>query len=266
MKKAIKALALLMGAVLMVGLFAACAPKEEPPAEGGDTPPATSDKTYVIASDNAFAPFEYLDKDGQTYIGLDMDLVAAIAEDQGFKYEMKNIGFDAAETSVQTGQADAMIAGMTIRDDRKENYDFSEGYFQDGQSMVVAKGSAIKSLEDLRGKSVAAKASTMGLDYAESKKEEYGFTVVMYEDSPTMYEAVRSGNNAACFEDRNVIEWAIKTGGLDLETVGEVLNPKDYGFAVKKGTYPELIEMFNKGLANIKASGAYDELLAKYGF
>ena len=52
---------------------------------------------------------------------------------------------------------------------------------------------------------------------------------------------------------------------VNLKTVGEVINPAPYGFAVKKGTFPELIEMFNKGLENIKANGKYDEILAKYG-
>ena len=63
-----------------------------------------------------------------------------------------------------------------------------------------------------------------------------------------------------------VIQYTIDSENLDLKTVGEVLNPGDYGFAVKKGTNPELIEMFNKGLANIKANGEYDKILEKYGY
>jgi polar amino acid transport system substrate-binding protein len=74
------------------------------------------------------------------------------------------------------------------------------------------------------------------------------------------------GINAACFEDRTVVEWAIKSQNLTMETVGDVINPKEYGFAVKKGQNPELIEKFNAGLENLKANGQYDEILAKYGF
>ncbi len=225
-----------------------------------------SGKTYIIYSDNAFAPFEFLDIDTNAYTGVDMDLLAAIAADQGFAYEMRNEGFDASMGAVQSGQADAMIAGMTITDARKETYDFSEGYFEDGQVMVVAEGSKVAALEDLKGTVVAVKTSTMGATYAESVMEQYGFTLQYYEDSPTMYTAVINGTNSACFEDRTVGEWAIKTESLGLKTIGDVINPKYYGFAVKKGTCPELIEMFNKGLENIKASGLYDEILAKYGF
>ncbi len=223
-------------------------------------------KKYVIYSDISFPPFEYLDTDTNTYVGVDMDLLAAVAEDQGFAYEMRNEGFDPAMGAVQSGQADAMIAGMTITDERKEQYDFSEGYFEDGQVMVVGADSDIAAPDQLKGTVVAVKTSTMGAQYAESIAEQYGFTLQYYEDSPTMYTAVGNGTNAACFEDRSVVEWAIKNESLPLKTVGDVIDVRYYGFAVKKGMNPELIEMFNAGLKNIKESGKYDEILAKYGY
>lgn len=255
MRKLTKALAVLLAVVMLVSAFAGCAKKEE----------AQEGKTYIIYSDNSFAPFEYLDESSNSYIGIDMDILAAIAEDQGFKYEMHNEGFDASMGAVQSGQADAMIAGMTITDERKETYDFAEGYYDDGQILVVKKDSDISSEADLKGKSVAIKISTMGAEYAESIKDKIGFTTSSYEGSPEMYQAVATGTADACFEDRSVVQYAIKNEKLDLKTVGEVINPSQYGFAVKKGTNAELIEMFNKGLANIKANGKYDEILAKYG-
>lgn len=226
----------------------------------------SGENVYVIYSDNSFAPFEFLDTDTNKYIGVDMDIVAAIAEDQGFAYEMHNEGFKAAMGAVQSGQADAMIAGMTINDERKETFDFSEGYFADGQILTVAADSTIATEADLAGKTVAAKNGTMGLEYAESIKDKIGFEISYYEDSTAMYQAVINGVNDACFEDFSVIGWAIENGDVNLKTVGEVLNPAQYGFAVKKGENPELIEMFNKGLANIKANGKYDEILATYGY
>lgn len=168
--------------------------------------------------------------------------------------------------AVQAGQADGMIAGMTITDKRAETFDFSDGYFQDGQIMVVPADSTVTKLEDLKGQVVAVKTSTQGAAYAESVAEQYGFTIQYYEDSPTMYTAVINGTNAACFEDRSVVGWAIKTDSLALKTVGEVVNPGEYGFAVKKGTNADLIKMFNDGLASIKENGTYDEILKKYGY
>lgn len=248
-----KIAAFALAAVMMLACFAACGKDND------------SEKVYKIASDNAFAPFEYLDPETNTYVGVDMDIMAAIAEDQGFKYEMANVGFDAALGQVQAGQADGVIAGMTIKPEREEIFDFSNGYFEDGQIMVVAADSDIDSLEDLAGKVVATKAGTMGLEFAEANKEQYGFTTTMFEGSVEMYQAVAQGSCVACFEDRAVIGTAIKNGEVDLKTVGEVINPAPYGFAVNKGQNPELIEMFNKGLENIIANGKYDEILAKYG-
>ena len=257
MKKFTRVMSLILAILICAVCAVSCGNKSENNESG---------KTYVIYSDNSFAPFEYYDESAKAYVGLDMDILAAIAEDQGFKYEMHNEGFDASMGAVQSGQADAMIAGMTIRPDRAETFDFSDGYFDDGQIMVVAKDGDIDSLDDLKGKIVAAKTSTVSSEYCESIMDEYGFTIQYYEDSPTMYTAVINGTNACCFEDRSVVGWAIKQEGLALKTIGDVVNPGSYGFAVKKGQNPELIEMFNKGLANIKANGTYDKLLEKYGY
>jgi polar amino acid transport system substrate-binding protein len=246
--------------IAVVGIsFAACSKDST-----SDNSKSTS-KTYVIYSDNAFAPFEYLDEETNEYVGLDMDLLAAIAEDQGFEYEMHNEGFDAAMGAVQSGQADAMIAGMTINETRAETFDFSDGYFENGQVLAVSSSSSISSLDDLSGKTVAVKVSTMGAEYAESIKDEYNFTLNYYEGSDQMYQAVTSGADVACFEDYAVIAYAVKTG-VDLKLIGDPVNPAYYGFAVQKGKNSELIEMFNAGLANLKANGEYDKILAKYGY
>lgn len=177
---------------------------------------------------------------------------------------MHNEGFDASMGAVQSGQADAMIAGMTITDERKETFDFSEPYFDDGQVIVAKAGTK---MEDLKGKTVAAKTSTVGGEYAESIKDQYGFTINYYEGSDNMYQAVATGADVACVEDFSVIGYAIKTGQVNLEIISEEpANVKGYGFAVQKGKNAELIEKFNTGLANIKASGKYKEILAKYGY
>ena len=225
----------------------------------------TSDKTWVIATDTAFKPFEYTDESGN-FVGIDMDILKAIAEDQGFKYDVQVLGWDASIAACQAGQADGMIAGASITDERKSSgWIFSDGYYDANQSMAVAAGSDIKGFEDLNGKSVAVKTASMSATYAESLADQYGFTVTYFEDSPTMYQAVVGGQVAACFDDTPIMASNIKDTGIGMEIVdGTGNDPAAYGFAIFNADNQELIDMFNKGLANIKANGTYDEIIAKY--
>lgn len=226
---------------------------------------SASDKTWVIATDTVFKPFEYTDDKGN-FIGIDVDIVAAIAEDQGFDYEMKSLGWDASIAACQAGQADGMIAGASITDERKESgWIFSDGYYNATQTMTVKKDSDIKGFEDLDGKTVGVKTGTQGASYAESLKDEYGFNITYFEDSPTMYQAVLGGQVVSCFEDTPIMASSIKDGDLALQILENTANDgAPYGFAIFNSNNQELVDMFNAGLANIKESGEYAEIIAKY--
>ena len=267
-----------MLAAAMVLSMTACGSKAEPaPAEteaaateeaateapAEEAPAAESKGSYIIATDTVFAPFEFTDADNN-FVGIDVDLLAAIAEDQGFEYELQSLGFDAALLAVESGQADGVIAGMSITEARKEKFDFSDSYYDAGVTMAVAKGSSVASFDDLKDQKVAVKTGTNGAEFAKSIAEQYGFEVVEFSDSPTMYQDVITGNTVACFEGYPVMVYNIQQGaGMEMPgDVNESTTP--YGFAVKKGENAELLAMFQAGLANIKANGKYDEIVAKY--
>ena len=237
----------------------------EAPAAAATEAPAASGKKWVIASDTVFKPFEYTDASGN-FVGIDVDIVAAVAADQGFDYEIKSLGWDAAIAACQAGQADGMIAGASITEERKANgWLFSDGYYTATQSMTVAADSDITGFDGLKGKDVAVKTGTQGAAYAETLKDEYGFNLVYFEDSPTMYQAVLGGQCVACFEDTPIMQATIKDNGLALKCLEDTANVGgDYGFAIFNADNQELLDMFNKGLANIKANGTYDQILAKY--
>ncbi len=223
------------------------------------------DDKWVIATDTVFKPFEYKDADGN-FVGIDVEILAAIAEDQGFEYELNSLGWDAAIAACQSGQADGMIAGASITDERKKSgWIFSDGYYTATQCMAVTKDSKIKSFDDIKGKKVAVKTGTQGATYAESLKEQYKLDLVYYEDSPTMYQAVEGGQAVACFEDTPIMAASIKEGDLKLQIVeGSENEGSDYGFAIFNSDNEELLDMFNEGLKNIKENGKYDEIINKY--
>ena len=241
------------------------APAESASAAESAADSTAADKTWVIATDTVFKPFEYTDASGN-FVGIDVDIVAAIAEDQGFKYEMKSLGWDAAIAACQSGQADGMIAGASITEKRKASgWTFSDGYYDSNQTLTVPADSDIAGFADLSGKMVAVKTGTQGATYAESLKDEYGFDLTYFEDSPTMYQAVLGGQCVGCFEDTPIMKASIKDGGLALKVLDDTASdPAPYGFAIFSEDSQELLDMFNKGLADIKANGKYDEILKKY--
>ena len=241
------------------------APAESTSASESAADSTASDKTWVIATDTVFKPFEYTDASGN-FVGIDVDIVAAIAEDQGFKYELKSLGWDAAIAACQSGQADGMIAGASITEKRKASgWTFSDGYYDSNQTLTVPVDSDITGFADLSGKMVAVKTGTQGATYAESLKDEYGFDLTYFEDSPTMYQAVLGGQCVGCFEDTPIMKASIKDGDLALKVLDDTASdPAPYGFAIFSEDSQELLDMFNKGLADIIANGKYDEILKKY--
>lgn len=224
--------------------------------------PAEATKVYKIATDTTFAPFEFENDNGEM-VGVDLDILKAISEDQGFTYELVVAGFSAAVTGLESGEYDGVIAGMSITDERAAKYDFSEPYYDSGVGMAVAADSDIASYEDLKGKTVAAKIGTEGCSFAESIAEQYEFTINQFEDSASMYQDVLMGNSAACFDDYPVLGYEISRG-TELKLPLDMERGSSYGFATLKGAAPELVEMFDAGLKNLKDSGKYDEILNTY--
>ena len=231
----------------------------------GGAPAATADttgETYVIGTDTTFAPFEFTSPEGDL-VGIDMDLLRAIAEDQGFEVEIRQLGFDAAVQALQANQVDAVMAGMSITDERKQTFDFSDPYFTSGIQLGVLDSSDIQSLDDLDGKAVAVKTGTQGQTFAEENQDEYGFRITPYQDTTDMVDAVKAGQAVGYFEDFPVLAYGIQQGS-GFRLVGDPELGGEYGFAVNKGMNPELIEMFNAGLKNLQDSGEYDEIVDRY--
>ncbi|MBD9158218.1 MAG: glutamine ABC transporter substrate-binding protein [Lachnospiraceae bacterium] len=269
-----KLLVLALAASMTLGL-AACGSSSSDKA--ADTAPAEttesadaaestgSDKTWVIAMDTVFRPFEYTDENGE-FVGIDVDIIKAVAANQGFNIDIQSLGWDAAVTAVQAGQADALLAGASITDERKANgWIFSDSYYDSYQVFAAKADSGIASLDDLKGKTIAVKNATAGANYAKELKDKYGFKIDTYEDSPTMYQAVVLGQADACVEDKPIMADNIKTGGLDLTIVESTASKvAPYGFAIMNKDNQEFLDMFNKGLQEIKDNGTYDEILNKY--
>lgn len=250
--------------ILFLGLVA-CGESEETEADvdGESTDETTDGEVYKVGVDNTYPPFEFT-VDGEL-VGIDVDLIEAIAEDQGFEIEIEQMDFSGIIPSMQAKELDIGMGGMSITDERKEMVDFSEPYFEAGISLVVAEDNEeIESLEDLDGKNVAIKNGTVGAAFAEEHKDEYNFSTTQVNDSASMFQEVINGTADALMEDFPVISYAIAEGDLKLKIVGDRLSGDNYGISVLKGENDELLEKINDGLANLKEDGTYDDIIAKY--
>lgn len=278
MKSVKKALALVLVAVFAVGMLAACGGNSgsgstpAPAGSGAATPagsgaatPSAGGKHFVIATDKGFSPFEFENEKGEI-VGIDMDILRAVAEDQGFTFDLHYVGWDAAIAECQAGQADGMIAGASITDERKANgWIFSDGYYNATQGMAVAADSTIASVKDLAGKTVVVKNGTMSDTYATELSQDIGFTVTRVSTSPDMYQQVMGGQAAACFDDTPILKYSIKAGDLTMKFVeGTENEPAAYGMAIFDKNKQELIDLFNAGLKNIQENGTYDKIIASY--
>lgn len=259
--KKISLFMLLMAVMLIIAACGTDGSKDDSSGSSGDS--GSESKKYTVGIDTTYPPFEF-EKDGD-YTGIDIDLITAIAKDQGFDIEFSPMDFSGIIPALQAGQLDIAIAGMSITEERKNVVDFSDPYFEAGLTLVVSSDNTdIEALEDLKGKTVAVKSGTTGAEFARANESEYGYTVSQFEDSPSMFQEVSNGNADVLIEDYPVIAYAISESGLDLKTVGERLNGDEYGIAVLKGENAEVLKQINAGLQELRDSGEYEEILNKY--
>ena len=249
-----KSMLLIMGLIVVL-VMAACGSKSDSGSGEGKG-------TYKIGIDTTYPPVEF--EKGGKYEGIDVDLINAIAKDQDFKVKLEAMDFSGIIPAMQAGQLDVGMGGMSITDERKKKVDFSDPYFDAGLTVVVKKDSSIKSIDDLKGKKLAVKNGTTGAKFASDNADKYGYEVVQFNDSPSMFQEVSNGNADALIEDYPVITYAIAQQDLKLKTVGDRLNGDQYGISVMKGKNQDLLKKINKGLENLKKNGEYDKIIEKY--
>ncbi|EIT84843.1 extracellular solute-binding protein [Fictibacillus macauensis ZFHKF-1] len=249
-----KKLSIICLALLFTLLLAAC---------GNDNDGEVKDQEFKVGIDTTYPPFEY--EENGTRKGIDIDLITEIAKKEGFKIKFEPMDFNGIIPAMQANQLDMAIAGMSITKDRKKVVDFSDPYFKAGATLVVSKkNNSIKSTDDLKGKSIAVKKGTTGAKIAEDLAKKYDAKVVQFNDSPSMFQEVANGSSDVLIEDYPVVAYAIAKKDLGLKIVGDRLNGDEYGMAVLKGKNETLLKSINKGLADLKKSGKYDEIVNKY--
>ncbi|MBR0372960.1 MAG: basic amino acid ABC transporter substrate-binding protein [Mogibacterium sp.] len=259
MKKLTKAMALLLIALLAVGMLAAC-------GGGGDSGDSGEEEVvvYIAGTEPTYPPFDSTTEDGEI-IGFDMDLLNAIAEDQGFEVKYQAFEFDALIPATQAGNCDIIAAAMNIMPDRAEVVDFSDPYFESGKVILVkADNDTIKSDSDLTpDMKVAAQIGTTEGEYvqqlaADGKIKE---AVVLNQTTACILQLQNGDVDAVVIDAPVAMYYDLQNE--DIKQIDSVIDPAQMAFAVNKGN-DELLAKINAGLAHVKENGTYDALVEKW--
>ena len=214
-----------------------------------------------VATDATWPPFETVDEESKEMVGLDIDLMKAIAANQNMDIEFINVAFDPLLAGVAQCQYDAAISSITITDDRKKSMAFSDPYFAAGQIVTVRKDNAeIKGKDTLTGKRAGAQLGTTGALEIEKMPD---VTFKNYDTIDLAFQDLINGQVDAVIADNPLAMGFVGKNPDKLKMVGDVFTSESYGIAVcNKKT--DLLNSINKGLADVKADGTMDKLTEKW--
>ena len=251
-----KLLVLMMTIICAVAMLAAGCGGDKKEAKKAE--PA---KVLRVGTEPTFAPFEFQKEGSKDYDGFDMDLARAIGKQMGAKVEIVNMGFDALIPALNANNIDLIAAGMSITDERKKAITFSEPYYTSGLIVMVKKdNTAVKSVDDLKGKRIAAQIGTTG--EMKARKVE-GAKVTTFNTQDEAALELKNGGVDAVIGDLPVVEYFLTKGGDKFAmTVGEKMEAEQYGIAVKKDS--KLAADINKAMAELKKNGEFDKIYKKW--
>jgi len=280
-----KKVLLLLLSLVLVFSFAACASKKEEPAAtkepaateetAGTEEPATTEEGLTLIKEGVltvgmqvdYPPFEMYAEDGITPVGLDVDMIEAIAKNMGLEVEYVDTAWDGIFAGLDTNKYDVIVSGVTITDERKEKYDFTESYIKNFQCMVVLKdgGVTATSPEEATGLSIAYQTETTS-DIYMTELIDAGLAADVYEYEKILecFSELEAGRVDAIVCDSTVTYPYINRENSPFEIVWQQEGaPEEFGIMVADGN-TELLTALDEGLAKIKEDGTLDSFMLKW--
>ena len=214
---------------------------------------------FIYATSPDFLPFEGRD-DQDNVIGIEPDLVALICEKLGLTAEAYPIDFDSALAAPAAGTVDAVVSGVTIREDRKAVLDFTIPYATITQAIAQKAGSGI-TMDNLGEKTIGVQNGTTGHIYA---VDDFGEDhVVAYSTYALAFQALQNGQvDCVLLDDLVANDFAKKMAGL--EVAPTTYEPENFGFGFAKGKAPELLADFNETLQALIDGGTVEGIMLKW--
>jgi polar amino acid transport system substrate-binding protein len=230
-----------------------------------------SDGKLVIGTDSSYPPNEFLDTDGKTVIGWDVDLFNAIGAKLGLKTEWQSAVFDAIIPGIGSGKYEIGVSSFFITDERKKQVDMVS-YYNVGTQWLTKKGNPSGIQPDAAcGKKVAVQTNTAQDTDDLAKRQEKcksegkpAITVDRYQRQDQATASVVSGKDDATLADSPVMAYAVKQTNGQLELLGDVYDTYNYGIVLKKGQ-TEFAQAVADAVKALVADGTYKTILEKWG-
>ena len=231
-------------------------------ASGAASLSLVSPGTLTVCSDVPYAPFEDFDKSSPTgFKGFDIDIDSQLATDLGLKLKVLDEDFDGLQSglTLNAGTCDLVSSALTITPDREKHLQFTDGYYDSEQSLLVPDNSSITSIDDLKGKKVGVQKGTTGETYANQHAS--GASIVSFPSDAEEFSALKAGQVDALLQDLPVNLAHQQAGGY--KVVQQYATGEKYGLAAKLGN-TGLVNAINADLTKMKADGTYKTIYNKY--
>ena len=226
-----------------------------------DAPETIEAGTLTVCSDVPYEPFEFEGDGPSGYTGFDIDLLAKVAEPSNLELSVSDVEFDGILGNLEAGSCDVVASAVTITDERAEQVDFTDPYFDADQSLLVKTDSDIGGLDDLEGATIGVQSGTTGETYANDNTPD-GAEIKGYDGADALFAAIEAGDVDAILQDFPVNAYRA-TQDESLDVVEQYTTDETYGFAVKKGN-DSLLTALDDGLTQVRDDGDYDTIYEQY--
>ena len=218
--------------------------------------------TLTVCSEIPYEPFEF--EENGVYVGFDVDIMQAIADQLGLQMEFIATGFDAITSgaAMAANQCDIAASAITITPEREQNIDFSDPYYSAKQSLLVKVDSGIKTLDEFAGKRLGVQSGTTGEAYAQENAPSTA-ELVSFDAGGELFVALEAGDIQGILQDLPVNADRAKQDST-VEIVETYDTGENYGLAVQETGKEELLKEVNDALKTIKDNGEYDTIYQKW--
>ena len=242
-----------------------------PVAQAADDLPDLGGREVVVAVENAYPPLQFVDPKTGDAIGWEYDAMRELGRRLNFEVVFANTSWDAMIPAVSEGQFDVGMTGITIREDRAEQVDFSAPYMRSEMYMLVRAdedrfddAASFAAFEDGL---VGAQAGTTPFYvavYDVLDGDEANPRIRLFDTFGTQVQALRAGDVDVVLTDGTAGQGYVDANPEELKLVGDSMGVEDFGFIFPKGS--ELVAPIDAGIASLREDGTIDELDTKWLF